>query len=585
METYDPKTEPYRLVLPTKIDFGGHRASYNEIHIMQYDRTLPVIACELYFNGEEYKLGQNANAKVRWSNPDGKFSYKNVLGCSEDRTIIYFEVTQLMTYCHGKPRVIIELIDNVGRDNNGNGIMGSSYLNIVIDRNPIKEGDIEANYDIELATVAKTNDYNDLDNKPTVTGVSKEYVAEEDNKVRKEFADADEELSETLSEDIRKAEAKVDSETSRATSAESVLDSKISTETSRAQGAEDALDEKIDSETSRAQGAEDALDEKIDSEISRAKDAEKILQDNIDAEEQRALEAEGILATSIEDINKLIPNQASENNKLADKDFVNSSITTNRANYIYKIVDGKKGPFDSLEELEAQTLLPVTNNDYAFVKSTDDKGNTIYTEYKATVTPDLNGITWAEEFPLNNNAFTIVQWAALNSGATEDIINNVKDHIADDGIHVTLEDKERWNSVQGAIKYITLTGSSGTLTSEQLEILKDTPLNYIRISDRQYKAFAWTTTGTTTYWCWNGTTIKKLAVTMSTGAWSITDSALQTTTNLVTTLSSSSTNTQYPSAKTVYNHIQQVDGTTTKGCSNVKFETLSNGCLRITLTD
>ena len=104
-------------------------------------------------------------------------------------------------------------------------------------------------------------------------------------------------------------------------------------------------------------------------------------------------------------INGKIPAQASSSNQLADKDFVNSSIATNTANFI--------GTFNSVAELEAYSG-PVTNNDYAFVIVTDAQGNTAYDRYK------YNGSTstWLFEYELNNSSFTADQWASINSGIT-----------------------------------------------------------------------------------------------------------------------------------------------------------------------
>ena len=106
----------------------------------------------------------------------------------------------------------------------------------------------------------------------------------------------------------------------------------------------------------------------------------------------------------ISDINALIPNQASTENQLADKDFVNSSISSSTANFI--------GTFDSVAELEAYSG-PLTNNDYAFVVNTDSAGNTIYDRYK------YNGSEWLFEYSINNSSFTAAQWDALNSGITD----------------------------------------------------------------------------------------------------------------------------------------------------------------------
>lgn len=83
--------------------------------------------------------------------------------------------------------------------------------------------------------------------------------------------------------------------------------------------------------------------------------------------------------------------------------FVNSSVSTNTANFI--------GTFNSVAELEAYSGT-VTNNDYAFVVGTDTAGNTVYNRYK------YNGSAWAFEYALNNSSFTAAQWATIQSGLT-----------------------------------------------------------------------------------------------------------------------------------------------------------------------
>ena len=113
-------------------------------------------------------------------------------------------------------------------------------------------------------------------------------------------------------------------------------------------------------------------------------------------------------------INEKIPSQATINNKLADKNFVNSSIATNTANFI--------GTFNSVEELEAYSGT-VTNNDYAFVISEDSVGNTVYNRYKYTTA--TTPASWQFEYALNNSSFTADQWAAINSGATTTNIGQI----------------------------------------------------------------------------------------------------------------------------------------------------------------
>ena len=60
----------------------------------------------------------------------------------------------------------------------------------------------------------------------------------------------------------------------------------------------------------------------------------------------------------------------------------------------------------------------LTNNDYAFVQTTDTAGNTLYDRYK------WNGSEWLFEYELNNSSFTAAQWAAINSGATAQKLAN-----------------------------------------------------------------------------------------------------------------------------------------------------------------
>ena len=122
------------------------------------------------------------------------------------------------------------------------------------------------------------------------------------------------------------------------------------------------------------------------------------------------------LTADVETIKNIIPNTASETNELADKNFVNSTVGTNTANYIYKTESGgEKVPFSSVAELEAYAGT-VTNNDYAFVTGIDENGNAYYDRYKADVNDGV--VIWAKEYRLNNSSFTAEQWAAIQSGIT-----------------------------------------------------------------------------------------------------------------------------------------------------------------------
>lgn len=97
-------------------------------------------------------------------------------------------------------------------------------------------------------------------------------------------------------------------------------------------------------------------------------------------------------------------------------DFVNSSVSTSTAYFI--------GTFNSLAELEAYSGT-VTNNDYAFVISSDSNGNTVYNRYK------YNGETetWNFEYALNNSSFTAAEWETIQSGLTANDRTNYNNHL------------------------------------------------------------------------------------------------------------------------------------------------------------
>lgn len=116
---------------------------------------------------------------------------------------------------------------------------------------------------------------------------------------------------------------------------------------------------------------------------------------------------------AIDGIEAVIPEQASPSNQLADKNFVNSSVATNTANYI----SDNGQPFQSLEVLEAYEGV-LTNNDYAFVVGVDSVGNTTYSRYKYNASTQQ----WALEYVLNNSSFTAEQWESISSGITNSLV-------------------------------------------------------------------------------------------------------------------------------------------------------------------
>lgn len=118
-------------------------------------------------------------------------------------------------------------------------------------------------------------------------------------------------------------------------------------------------------------------------------------------------------ANNITTINGKIPAQATSDNQLADKAFVNSSIATTTATFM-----GTVTAADDTEAAAQTALSSITgmdDNDYAFVvvPNTPQVGVDKYKRYK------YNGSAWIYEYTLNNSSFTANQWAAINSGITD----------------------------------------------------------------------------------------------------------------------------------------------------------------------
>lgn len=143
------------------------------------------------------------------------------------------------------------------------------------------------------------------------------------------------------------------------------------------------------------------LNNRVDKEITDRTNADNALSNRITTN-----------LNSINTINSKIPSQASPTNQLADKEFVNSSIANDAATF--------QGTFESVNDL------PTTNvkkNDYAFIVTVVSGGNPEYKRYK------YNGTQWLEEFVLNNSSFTANQWAAINSGITDNWINDTTEKL------------------------------------------------------------------------------------------------------------------------------------------------------------
>ena len=256
---------------------------------------------------------------------------------------------------------------------------------------------------------------------------------------------AEQQLQQNINTERTDRIADVDAEEARAKAAEAQLQQNIdaieqsggaavTAERERAQGVEQTLQQNINNETSnriadvdaeetRAKAAEQANSNAISGEITRAEGAEQTLQNNIDAEESRARAAEQANANDIDGIESKIPEAASDQNQLADKQFVNSSIQTATAEF--------KGTYNLCTDLYLSVITATheqigvalktaiqqaDNNDYCFVQI--PVSNDTPTVIASVQRYKFNGTNWLFEYALNNSGFTQAQWDALNSGIT-----------------------------------------------------------------------------------------------------------------------------------------------------------------------
>lgn len=140
-------------------------------------------------------------------------------------------------------------------------------------------------------------------------------------------------------------------------------------------------------------------------------DAGYALNTALSAEIARATGIEAGLRTDVDAIAEKIPLNASAQNQLADKAFVNSSIQSSTAS----LVTDNGNPFGSVSQLRQVTA---NEGDYAYV-TVAGAGGTYYDRYKYT-----DG-QWVLEYRVNSTVFTANQWAAINSGITAALTQKV----------------------------------------------------------------------------------------------------------------------------------------------------------------
>ena len=154
LNTYNPPSNKIRHV--TGVDFNARPSIFKPVHIVQYDMSIPILEVEMYSNGDVYAAPSGASANIRFRKKGGTVVYNPALGCNTDRTILYFEVTRQMVADWGDFRPIVEL--KIGED-----VAGSSAINVIVDKNPIQDGDIESSDEYKSLTdyVNQAKSYSD----------------------------------------------------------------------------------------------------------------------------------------------------------------------------------------------------------------------------------------------------------------------------------------------------------------------------------------------------------------------------------------------------------------------------------------
>lgn len=186
-------------------------------------------------------------------------------------------------------------------------------------------------------------------------------------------------------------------------------------------------------ELNLSQGLSYNIQEQLDGKQNTISSSNKLLSDLVDDTNQynkflNATEVQDInnIIEDVHDIQELIPNQASDTNQLADKDYVNDGIQSGLAYFdgnwaSYSAIPNTVAGFTSLN------LIEPGNGNYLVVLDDETHNNECW-RYKYTAQEgavyDKNN--WHAEYRLNESPFTLAEMQAIQSGATSAIINSIQ---------------------------------------------------------------------------------------------------------------------------------------------------------------
>lgn len=170
------------------------------------------------------------------------------------------------------------------------------------------------------------------------------------------------------------------------------------------------------------------------------------------------------LSDEIDDIQELIPAQASDTNQLADKNFVNSTVQTGTANFRGNWADWATVPTNANDyPVDYAGNKTPTVNDYLVVQDASDyTGETLDGTWRFKYSGEwsVDGKSgWLPEYPVNETPMTAAQLAALNSGATTTNIGQIGTNTAAIGTLASLTTTTKTDLVS-AVNEVNATASS-----------------------------------------------------------------------------------------------------------------------------
>ena len=119
------------VIIDIDVDFVT-RPITPPIHLVQFDKVLPVLAIHMYSNRSAYSMPQQSTAAIRVNNGNGTYYYAFAEGRSADFTTVYFQIQAALCLDPGFKPGVIEI-------SNSDGLVNSSSVQIEVEQNPMPE--------------------------------------------------------------------------------------------------------------------------------------------------------------------------------------------------------------------------------------------------------------------------------------------------------------------------------------------------------------------------------------------------------------------------------------------------------------